>query len=367
MTRWRRLGTILALSLGTGSGAALFGGCSGDDSGSRLPVPDAGVADASADAAHVDANASTESGSDGSTLSDASDATVAADASPDAALDTTVPDGSTDGSNDGATDASVEDTRLDAAADGSSDGSSEASSVLSALEAFPSQVATAICQQFATCCFGSADAGQFDMPLCLSQVLPTGFHGTTVGAFAVVDSGLLTFDSTHAQACLQDIATIGCTVTAAQSLAATNDCYAAISGTLASGSPCTQPIVCAGSQYCRLPGDGGTTGVCTPLSGDGGSCDYGTFGVSEYVCSPRSSGIGGLRCVNEDTATPYELFDASTWTCGPTLGVDAACNYGIDCVTQICDTSNYLCAGSSPYADPETCAYYTIDAGVASH
>jgi hypothetical protein len=353
-----------ALAVGFGgslAAAAFLGiGCGSGDDNSAKSAADSGGADTTTDVVSHDGNAdvTTDAHSDSPGLMDAKpqDSTAtdvaigdAADAGADAHADA-------DAGGDAAADAGG-----DAAAD------ADAGSQTAALLGFANQVAQAVCTQLAACCFGT-DAAAFDTASCLHDLLPGGYANVLRGVTDLADAGVLTLNSAKAQACLSDIAAIDCSanlLSAQAHLSTVHDCTAAVTGLVGAGAPCAATIACSGNQYCTVPTDGGAgLGLCTPLSGDGGSCDYGSQTQSEQVCSIRGTGSDGLRCVNQDLSPPYEIFDASAWACGPTLDAGATCALSADCTSQMCDDTNFVCLTSRPFAFPSTCTTYTIkDAG----
>jgi hypothetical protein len=250
-----------------------------------------------------------------------------------------------------------------------------------ALAAFPGQVAQAVCQKASDCCFGP-DASQFDMAGCLAASTREGYLGTLHGvtAFLGPDSGgVLAFNPASATACLQDINSIDCTaneLTTAVQVSILRDCVAAVSGTLGAGASCMATIECSPGLFCDLPLDGGPTGTCTAVAGDGGSCYFGNqqggenFGQSEEACSFRGAGVSGLRCNNADLNTGAPLDGgASTWTCAPPVALGSGCNFNQDCLTELCDPGPdldaglYQCVSSETFAYPWQCAIYIRDAG----
>lgn len=328
MSTLPRYAVVLAGAIGWGAAGAFF--ASGCGSGDNGPGPTA------------------EGGSDSTTDVSQSE-TGTGDAMFDGTVDSAPPDSGDSGPGEAgptdAADAGDVITPPDAAA----------------LAAFPGQVANAFCRQIGTCCFG-ADASAFDLTTCAAQVLPSGYAQTLRGAIGLVDSGLLILDPVKAQACLSDLAAIDCTanvLTAQTNLSTIRDCTAALTGSLGMDASCPASIACAPNLYCNTPSDGGL-GNCVPQAGDGGSCDYGSAATSELACSPRGTGINGLRCVNRSLVSPYTLFDASTWTCGPTLDAGSGCYVGQDCASGICDSTSHLCVASDTFATAGTCTFYTL-------
>jgi hypothetical protein len=229
-----------------------------------------------------------------------------------------------------------------------------------AIPPFLTEVATAFCAKLEACCKTNIDSGTFDTASCIAINTPVGYEGTALGAAALLEAGVLTYDPTKAAACLNDINAIDCTgdlITAQQQNAILTDCTAAVYGSLGSGAPCTEAIECASGLFCDLPLDGGVTGACAPLRGDGGACgNFGDivvnydFGQSEEACSYRRTGNTGLRCNNEDPNTGNDIDGGpAAWTCEPAGAVGAGCNFNQDCTTQLCDPG----APGYPYIEPD--------------
>jgi hypothetical protein len=296
------------------------------------------------------------------------------DGGADSTSDANVPD-STQGDTQG--DVPQGDTQTgDAVGDAGGDAQPEASpGDGAALAAFPGLVAKALCQKVADCCFGP-DASAFDRAGCIASSTPEGYANTLHGVlpFLNSDSGVLAFNQASATACIQDINSIDCTaneLTTAVQLSILRDCVAAVYGTLGAGAPCTAAIECSPGLFCNVPLDGGATGSCAALVGDGGSCNVGgqmDFGQSEEACSFRRNGLTGLRCNNADPNTGA-LYDGgpNNWTCAPQVAVGSGCNYNQDCVTQLCDLGPdaglFQCASTEVFVYPYACAPYIRDAG----
>ena len=287
--------TVLSSALGIGSVAT---GCgSGDDSGTAAP----GGADATADAVHEDSPSGDGGTGDASAKVDSSlDGTVAVDgaSTTDGAsiVDATTVDadgGLTDG--DASTDAT-----------GTTDAVADAGPDSSALLAFPTQLAAAVCQSYAACCFG-ADAAAFDQAKCMSQQIVGGPGGVNADT-TILDAGHVTFNQTSATACLARINSITAACPGANSLtgpaysALLQDCFAALSGTLDAGAPCQAAVECTTGNFCLKDGGAGP-GVCSPLRTTGGPCgDLGNTdcnfitSLEESACSYRGSGNTDSSC-----------------------------------------------------------------------
>jgi hypothetical protein len=352
-----------AVGCAGGLGVLAIGCGSGDDHGGGPVVEGDATTDAMGDAAKADGATPDVVAKDGG------DAGNAADAS-DAALDGATSDAGDAGDGSVTTvDGSVTDASItDAGPD-----------VSPALLAFPGQVAQALCGKYQACCAGS-DAGSFDMAGCVASQTQQGYSSTLLGVSSFVSTGVFVFDSTKAQACLNDIASIDCSanlLTTAAQTALLNDCTEAVVGTIAAGASCQLSVQCSQNQFCNVPSDGGLLGVCAPLVGDGGTCSIGpvsgtpaipNYGLSQEPCSFRRSGNTNLRCQNAGlvSGNPNPL----PWTCGPTVSPTATppnndCNFNQDCTTQLCNAdNNFVCATSELFADPKTCQSFAIkDAG----
>jgi hypothetical protein len=241
----------------------------------------------------------------------------------------------------------------------------------SALLAFPSQVAQAVCSRFASCCFLGGDASTFDMTACLSSYDGFGYAGSSAGANQL-NTGHVAFDATQAASCLSQIAAIDCTAnlrTSAQEKAIRTACYAAMTGTVPVGGTCVASIECAPGLYCT--GAAGGAGFCQPLRVSGQSC--GDFGVnntnaSENICSYRGSGNTGLTCHNGDYVTGVTFADAGDWLCQPQQALNAGCNANVDCTTALCDPGAnfdvYVCKNAEAFIYPFACqSFIKADGG----
>jgi hypothetical protein len=327
---------------------ALAVGCGGDDNGSKQPVVDAGVDGT------VDSSADT-SAPDTSTKADGSEP----DASQDATLDV---------SNDTRSDALID---ADAGAD-VTDSGIDAPFDANAIYGFPLQVASAICEQLASCCesIDASPAGEhFDMPTCLSLYLNFGYAGSSTGE-AFLDGGHVAFDPGQAGSCLQQIAAVDCTAnlrSSAQEKSIIGACFGAMTGTLEAGAPCKASIECAPGTFCDPASDGG--GACAVLRGDGGSCaNFGrVFSTASEMCSYRGSGNTGLTCQYGDFTNYMTFADAASYTCVPQQPFDAGCFSNDNCQSMLCDpgpsTSLFKCESAETFIYGFACESFIVDGG----
>lgn len=355
--------TVLSSALGIGSVAT---GCgSGDDSGTAAP----GGADATADAVHEDSPSGDGGTGDASAKVDSSlDGTVAVDgaSTTDGAsiVDATTVDadgGLTDG--DASTDAT-----------GTTDAVADAGPDSSALLAFPTQLAAAVCQSYAACCFG-ADAAAFDQAKCMSQQIVGGPGGVNADT-TILDAGHVTFNQTSATACLARINSITAACPGANSLtgpaysALLQDCFAALSGTLDAGAPCQAAVECTTGNFCLKDGGAGP-GVCSPLRTTGGPCgDLGNTdcnfitSLEESACSYRGSGNTDSSCSYIEWDAGPACFPASQWTCQPQGALNAQCAVDVDCQSTSCDPNANTCVNARQWIPALACTDLTIvDAG----
>jgi hypothetical protein len=371
MKRFRR---VLPLVLSaSGFAAACIGastGCgSGDDNSTAVQTP---ATDSGTDGTVGASDASKEAGDASKEGSDATvpdsgvldTGTITADTGT-ITVDTGVPDARDAGAdvttqtNDGGEDAAKPDTGVaffDAGEAGITIGT------------FAREVATAVCQSFATCCVPPSGM-VFDSEKCITTQSISNFNESV----NLGDAGDLTLDQAKAQACLDDLATVDCpSSTGTQVVQQFSDCYQALVGTLGTGASCTDSIECGLSDFCDLPLDGGAVGTCQALRTTGGPCgDFGSQNTiqSEQACSHRGAGLNGLRCSNADLNTGDPFPDAASWLCEPEVAAGSGCNLAVDCTTKLCDpganNNLFQCVNSKPYVYPANCTpyYSAVDAG----
>ncbi|MDP9034028.1 MAG: hypothetical protein M3O50_04430 [Myxococcota bacterium] len=402
----RVVGILGALAGGVLSCGGVLAGCGGDDSGvvssadggdatadGGRDAPTIGVdarADVSADGQMVDARADTAAPLDGGRDVFVPDATV--DARPEGAADatldticTTCVDARADATLDAmdameatpdvTVDAPLDtssDVALDAGADAPFDAMPDVADVgpdRSAELAFPTQVANALCAQLALCCFPDGGTSQFDMNGCSAQIVGSGYQFSSVGQYAI-NNGNILYDPEAGAACLGSINSLagGCMVTSALQPQLINNCFGALTGTLAAGAACTASLECAPGNFCA-PTDGGATGVCAALHSVGQPCgafgDNATQNQSSEICSYRASGNTGMTCRTIDGMGNFT--EAGTWSCQPQYAVNAICNIDTDCVApMICDTSlnGGTCVSTGRVLlAPSNCGTFILDAG----
>lgn len=379
----RRVVVLVGVLLSGGVACGVLAtGCGGDDTGApgtdgqadgsqtdspaldvgRESAPDSITGDAPADSTTSDAPADNTVGD--APPENASDAITEAslDGGPDAAADVgsdgqdAAPDSAPDGESDGGSDVDA-----GAAADAAPDTAAEF--------AFPDQLATAICQQIALCCFPDGGTSTFDMGACVTHWAGMGFDNSSYGTYAL-SNGNIAFDPDAGAACLNAVNSIAgtCTVTAAIEQQIIPNCFGALVGMLDAGASCTASMECAPGNVCVPPSDGGSIGACAALRAAGQPCgDIGTanYSLGSQFCSYRGSGDTGLFCMETDDAGGQ--IPTSSWTCQPQLSLTSAglCYYDTDCVSpMLCDdftTGNCLTA-SRPLTTMMGCSAY-VDAG----
>jgi hypothetical protein len=242
--------------------------------------------------------------------------------------------------------------------------------------AFPGQLAAALCNQAALCCFGDAST-IFNTALCQSDNLTTGFQGSSFGA-NLLDGGNVAFDPVKAQNCLNDFSSIDCRtdqLTTADMAALFPDCFGALTGTLPLNAPCQGSIECLPGEFCGPLPDGGM--ACQAVRGAGGSClDFfadGGAGSSlststrlntQGICSYRGSGNTNLYCNYTDRTTGRALSPDGGWTCLPALDVGSQCVFHQDCTSKVCSAPTRVCGGATSFFNSGGCNHYKIpDAG----
>jgi hypothetical protein len=246
-----------------------------------------------------------------------------------------------------------------------------------ALQAFPMQEATAICQRLQSCCFN--DAGTGSMTACENFWIQTGWEGNLSEVYqnpALLDGGNLRLDTTAATSCLAGLATVSCgilnivdgggsTMTATENKALIGNCYGAIYGAMPQGAEgCRAAVECVPGSDCTpaTGSDGGATTKCTAVLGSGqGPC--GTN--NNWACEYRGNvGTTALACQSTDAGTK----------CGTPLANGSACVHSWECSSDFCNayanfdpvqfTVNPACANSGPWWDPISCdTVFGVDGG----
>lgn len=272
----------------------------------------------------------------------------------------------------GTPDRNVADTGSDEDADAGSIALPDAAAV----NTFRAQLETALCGSLARCCFGSssfADGGAVDASTygsgayynagsCAASTRTLGFENSNVGVDSA-DAGSVGIDPVKAVECISKLNALSCSLTGAELKVARAACYNALVGLAAEGSACTTHIECANGTFCANP-DGGT-GVCTKLSGAGGSCnafpytgtvptsvDDPAYGLqqrnaqaNEVACSTRAGGDTGLHCNSYDPSliTPTNLNGyrpQAEWKCVAGIANNddgAGCNSTVWCADGLCN------------------------------
>jgi hypothetical protein len=352
----------------------------GDATTSDAPA-DNTLGDAQADSATPDAqgDATTSDAPADNTVSDAGADTTVSEAGPDGvasdALLDTAADSGFDAGQDAGQDAGMDagqdagmDAGMDAGGDAPADSPADVGPDRTAENAFAGQVATALCNQIALCCFPDGGTAAFNMAQCTSDQTGSGYQNSSLGAFAIAN-GNTNFDPNAGGACLGAIGSIAnCTVTAALQPMLLTNCFGAYLGTLGVGAPCAASMECAAGQVCAVT-DGGPTGACAPLRGTGQPCGDrpANPAIASEFCSYRGSGNTGRLCNQMDDAG--NSLGAGSWTCQPQYPVGAFCNFDTDCVPpQICDLVTGTCVSTSrPLVFVGTggavCPAYTLDGG----
>jgi hypothetical protein len=225
------------------------------------------------------------------------------------------------------------------------------------ISAFQVQLATTFCAKAQACCTSLMPAGTtWDTAKCINVNVGVGYQASLLGVGPVLGSDAsaeLHYDPAKAQACLADLNAIDCSanvVTTAQQKQLYADCFAAVTGSLASGATCTQAVECGAGLFCDTAGDGGPAiGTCQPLRADGGPCgDFGDIPLGtplhydytkgEEACSYRRTGTSGLRCDNADPTTGADYDGGpAVWVCRPQFPEGGSCNLKQDCQSLLCD------------------------------
>lgn len=244
-------------------------------------------------------------------------------------------------------------TSLDAGKDatvsetGTPDGASDAGSdvfttdaPVPTIDSFRSQVADAICDLYAGCCsaLDAGAAGKFSKSLCRNNFLQYGFEYSLTGLpTSPVNAANYNFDPTKGQECIGRIQQLKCgSNSAADYKAATQACFAAVSGKAAVGATCATTIDCAAGNYCDQ-----TTKKCAALKAEGATCDPTGQNAANDECSYRSSGVA---C------------DTNNKKCVPSIATGQSCAgssaYSASCQSGLCDPTTLLCASSAVLVYP---------------
>jgi hypothetical protein len=318
-----RSGVSVFLSVGLTSGllsaGAFLASCGGDD---------------------VTATAPTEGGADGTTDSNLSEA------SGDSTTDTgPSPDGGPEGAVDGPGPSD--------SGPGTEGGMDSACPMAVPSQAnFVPALAQVVCQRLQTCCL--LTASQFDMATCLSTFSDPSFGGWLGTGYAepYFEAGRIAYDMAEACQCLVANANLNCgALTAQETTAIQNTCFAAIPGTVTQdGGACSSSYECAPStSYCRTT-DAGSG--CLPLVADGGGC------TTDDQCSYLTNGAPLLYC------------DTSRSVCAARLPDNSMCSRNAECASNTCTFigGSTSCQSAGTFSDPGTpggvCDAFTLrDAG----
>jgi hypothetical protein len=252
----------------------------------------------------------------------------------------------------------------------------------------PPRLAQALCSAYQTC-YGPV----FDLFLNGADCVATTEHRIRNGTFPMlqgeIDQGKVGYDGSKAQACLDSVSTRTC----AEMLERDSDeCLAALDGTVPLGGACTLDEECQGRAVCRSS-TGICPGQCTGLLVAGqacvqdGDCQSGLQCSSETkLCvAPAAEGQPceygappcgpGLLCLGKDDdnkapgvcETPAAALSAPAGgVCDPTNGqlcqVGSSCALqGVDALAGTIDWScvpvgTYLAGGDCKPGFPDACA-----------
>ncbi|CAN5211721.1 hypothetical protein BH09MYX1_BH09MYX1_53790 [soil metagenome] len=270
---------------------------------------------------------------------------------------------------DGSTDTSV-DVTVDARLDVSPDVTDAGADVIvdsstgdpDAIAAFMTKQVENTCLRLAQCCFGN-DASAFDTNKCKGYT-GNGVEGNLaplVANPALVNGGRISLDKNLANACLAESLLFSCpTAQATEYSKTTNDCYASITGTQATGAFCNSSIECASGNYCKPgTGDAGSdagTGLCVKLLTQGA----GTCGSGNVECQYRGFLGPAARC----DINPAADGGPAPNTCASRLVNGTGCQYSWECQSGSCDLATQKCQPTFLTVSSGLCGFFTIqDAG----
>jgi hypothetical protein len=222
------------------------------------------------------------------------------------------------------------------------------------IDKFRSDLATAVCTRYQGCC-NTLDAGAFDFNKCYGIAINNFWEGsnTEISRPGVIDRGNLTLNQSAATSCLAGLATLSCpTISGSEFKTTSDNCFAAVTGTLANGANCIQSAECKSGEYCKFAGvDAGTTdggqalGICANLVGDGGACGadpYGTNFQSDECayegwqappsfCNYDNSPNNFCSPLRANAATCFSDNECASGMCGEPL---QDCSNGCTCITS---------------------------------
>lgn len=240
------------------------------------------------------------------------------------------------------------DARLDTTADTTSDvvPPSDATDVETSVDAGPcdgdtickfrDDLATAICNRFQTCCMN------FDVKRCVQLARASGWEYSNQDITdEALRRGNMQLDTTSAQTCISQLATLSCpTVTTNEFKALTDNCYKAVAGKLGVGAACIYSTECQSGNYCDLTVSNGTTdagtkiGKCAALLAQNKKC-----GQQPYI----DRGFTSEQCAYKGWQTPpafcnYDLYpdDAGNYFCDKLRANGAVCYTDNECTSGLC-------------------------------
>jgi len=285
-------------------------------------------------------------------------------------VDGGTPDGAVDAAADAGDDGGV-DAGTDAGGDAGTDAGVDAEAPIAVTD-FSALVAREYCSSLGRCCYGieSADAGApiagdaglvadsgvdaggvYDRGLCEGEARVFGFEGSNLGAELAGD-GRVDVDQDRARECLSRLRSLTCFTPQEEFRSVRSACFAALRGTLTSGS-CTKAIECAPGYYCKTINADAGARECRPLAGPGESCPELEF---DEACSYRASGDTNRYCrLIDPTGTPL---DPSAWTCEPSVDNGAQCAVGTWCAQGICDFGSGVCSAQANAFTGDGCKRY---------
>lgn len=167
-----------------------------------------------------------------------------------------------------------------------------------------------------------------------------------------IEAGRVEYDGTKAEACLQELAEVGCGFDS-ERVFLKGTCAELMVGTVDAGGDCSVDAECAGEAFCAI--DNSCPGTCTSLRSEGQACDDGDHCQDGLSCdgtckavAARGERCGPLTaCRLDDTCIPN-----ATGIVGSCTSVDSvyAGAVGDSCDPDVAD----LC-------DPELSCALTID------
>ena len=216
---------------------------------------------------------------------------------------------------------------------------------------YAASVGVSFCTRFQSCCNTSSDAGPFDVPKCEALATANAWQGSNSDIVnpEIVARNNMTVNQVEAQSCLAGLGTISCPIAPSTEVVTLSDnCFAAVEGTLSVGGACISSVECKSGNYCLFAGsDAGTTdagtaqGRCAPLVAQGQPCGQNP---------PYNATFLSTECAYRGWQSPPEFCDYDTYpdaggyACQPLRGNGATCYFDNECSSGMCGVIGQSCS-----------------------